>query len=146
MPKSNAKRIQRVGQVVEAGGQNVCDTQQECVWSRTWSRRSDCYYFVLQPSHFGPLPQPLAPLSGFFLHCSWAFLGNAIQPLEWLFRTWVACNLLECLFLHCLHPYSSPSSSMLSLAVLGLHSSSIRSIVRLIHLCRFMGSSGKSVC
>jgi hypothetical protein len=97
-------------------------------------------------THFAPLPQPLTPLSGFFLHRSWPFLGIAIQPLEQLFTTWVACNLLECLFLHHLHPHSSPSSSMSSLAILGLHRFSIRSIVRLMLLCSFMGLSGKSAC
>jgi len=56
----------------------------------------------------------------------------------------MACNLLECLFLHWLHPHSSPSSSMLSFAILGLYNSSMRSIVQLIYLCSFLGSSGES--
>ena len=146
MPKNNAKRIQRMGQVVEAGGQNVMVGAQSSSSPIVSIMFSIIHILVGYHTHFGPLPQPLTPLSGFFLHYSWAFLGIAIQPLEWLFTTWVACNLLECLFLHCLHPHSSPSSSMLSLAVLGIYSSSIRLIVRLIHLCSFMGSSDKSAC
>src|ERR1700683_1082257 len=58
----------------------------------------------------------------------------------------MVCNLLECLFLHCLHPHSSSSSSMLSLAILGLYNSFIRPIMRLIGLGSLLGSFGKSGC
>jgi hypothetical protein len=62
-------------------------------------------------THFGPLPQPLLPATQFFLHCSWAFLGITIQPFEQFFTTWMAYNLLECLFLNCLHPYAPPKGA-----------------------------------
>ena len=77
------------------------------------------------------------------------FLGipkHCYSTFGMTFHNWGACNLLECLFLHCLCPHPSPSSSMLFLAILGPHSSSIRSIVILILLCSFMRSSGKSAC
>ena len=147
MPKSNAKRIKRVWWVVVTGDQNECATQAQCDWwSRMWSRHSCSRSHVGYHTHFGPLPQPLTPPSKFFLHCSWTSLGIVIQLLECLFTTWVACNLLECPFLHYLHPHSPPSSYMLSLAILGPHSSFIRFIVRLILLCNLMVSSGKSAC
>lgn len=101
---------------------------------------------MLQPTHFGPLLQLPLISSSFLLHHPWAFLGFTIIPFWQLLTTWMACNLLECLFLHCLHPHSSPSSSMLSFAALGLYNSFMRSIVRLIHLCSLLESSGKSVC
>ena len=131
--------------------------RQKCVWypTRMWSGSrldqdmiktwSECY-FVLQPTHYGPLPQPLLPIIQFILHHSWAFLSITIQPLEWLFTIWMVCNLLKCLFLHCLHLHSSPSSSPLFFAIMGLYNSNIRSIVRLIYLCSFLGCSGKSAC
>ena len=97
-------------------------------------------------THFGPLPQSLLPPSRFFLHNHWALLGLTILPFGRLFTCWMDCNLLECLFLHCLHPHSSPSSSMLSLAILGLYNSFVRSTVKYIYLCSFLGSSGKSAC
>ena len=106
MPKNNAKRIQRVGWVVEAGDQNV----MVGAWSSSsliisWSI---IHILVGYHSRFGLLPQPLNPLSGFFLYCPQAFLSIVTQHFEWPFTTGGACNLLECLFLHCLHPYSSP--------------------------------------
>jgi hypothetical protein len=107
--------------------------------------QSDCHC-MLQPTHYGPLPQPLLPATQSFLHWSWAFIDITIQPFEQLFTTWIAYNVLECLFLQCLHPHPSPSSSMLSPATMGLYNSNMRSIVRLIYLCSFLGSSGKSAC
>ena len=97
-------------------------------------------------TYFGPLPQALLPPSRFFLQHPWAFLCFTIPAFGQPFTTWMACNLLECLFLHCLHPHSSPSSSMLSLAILGIYNSPMRSIVRYICLCSFLGSSDKSAC
>ena len=97
-------------------------------------------------THFGPLPQSLLPPSRFFLHNHWALLGLTILPFGPLFTCWMDCNLLECLFLHCLHPHSSPSSSMLSLAILGLYNFFVRPTVKYICLCSFLGSSGKSAC
>ena len=97
-------------------------------------------------THFGLLRQPLLPPSRFFLHHSWAFLGFTILYSGRLFTTWMACNLPGCLILHCLHPHSSSSSSMLSLAILGLYNSFIRPIMRLIGLCSLLGSFGKSAC
>ena len=101
---------------------------------------------LLLHTHFGPLPQPLLLPSRFFLHHFWAFLGFTIPPFGRLFTTWMVCNLPGCLILHCLHPHSPSSSSMLSLSILGIYNSSIRSIMRLICLCTFLGSYGKSAC
>src|ERR1700729_1943954 len=106
---------------------------------------SDCH-FLLQPADFGPLLQLPLLSSSFLLYHSLAFLDFTILPFGRLFTCWMVCNLLECLFLHCLHPHSSPSSSMLSLAILRLYISSVRSTVKYICLCSFLGSSGKSAC
>ena len=103
-------------------------------------------YFMLEPTHFGPLPQPLIKLSRFFLHHFWAFLGFAILPFGQLFTTWMICNLPGCLILHCLQPHSSSSSSMLSLAIMGLYNFSIRLIMSPVDLCSLLGFFGKSVC
>ena len=102
----------------------------------------DCY--LAQWTSFCSLPQPILPPSRFFLHHFCAFLSFVTLPFEPLFTTWMACNLLECLFLHCLHPHSSPSSSMPSLAILWLYNPSMRSIVWPICLCSFLESPSKS--
>ena len=56
----------------------------------------------------------------------------------------MACNLLEYLLLHCLPAHSSPSSSLLSFAIMALYNYSMRLIMGLISICNFLGSSGKS--
>jgi hypothetical protein len=80
--------------------------------------------------HFGP---PCFNHSSHPLDFSVSLLG--IPRLHYstiwtIFTTWMVCNLLQGLFLHYPH-HHSPSSSMLSLAILGLYNSSVRFIVRL---------------
>ena len=68
---------------------------------------------MLQPTHFGPLPQPLLQTIPFFFNCTWAFLGFTGLPFGQLFTTSIVCNPPACLILHSLHPHSSSSSFLL---------------------------------
>src|SRR5882762_4363567 len=59
-------------------------------------RISGCLYII----HFGLFPQPCTPLCGSFLYSFMASPGYLFQCLGQLFTIWMACNMVDPVFLH----------------------------------------------
>src|ERR1700730_9160463 len=96
--------------------------------------------------HFGLLPQPLLPFSGFFLHHTWAFLGFIILHFGRLFTTWLAWNMAESVFPHQQDTHLSPTSSSHSNKILLLDNYLTKSTTEFIYLQSLLGSSGECPC
>jgi hypothetical protein len=86
--------------VVEAGDQNDLVGAQSSKSDHVSITDHIVLLLGIIRTHFGLLSQLLLPLSEFFLHHTWTFLGLTILHFGRLFTTWLACNMAEPVFLH----------------------------------------------
>src|ERR1700683_88440 len=100
---------------------------------------------ALFTTHSALLPQPLPLVSRSLLYFLWASLGYLFKLSDHLFKVWLGSNLADSVFLHQLPVHPSFSSIRLSIALLVLHSPSIKFNGELVYLCTPLQSSGKSV-